>query len=80
MFLAEEAVPAATLAAAIRQLALCSAAVPTLCGASLRGVGVEPLLDAVEAYLPSAEERPAPSQSHDSDPDVRMSNGVWLCL
>ncbi|EOD30267.1 putative mitochondrial elongation factor, partial [Emiliania huxleyi CCMP1516] len=60
LFLAEEAVPAATLAAAIRQLALCSAAVPTLCGASLRGVGVEPLLDAVAAYLPSAEERPAP--------------------
>lgn len=32
--------------------------VPVLAGASLRNVGVEPLLDAVVDYLPSPEERP----------------------
>jgi translation elongation factor EF-G len=32
--------------------------VPILCGASLRGIGVEPLLDSITAFLPSPLDRP----------------------
>lgn len=38
---------------ALRRLCLANTLVPTLCGASLRGKGVEPLLDSVLAFLPS---------------------------
>jgi elongation factor G len=38
---------------AIRRSCLRSAMIPVLCGASLRGKGVEPLLDSVLAFLPS---------------------------
>lgn len=41
---------------------------PVLAGASLRNIGVEPLLDAVVDYLPSPEERP--------DIEVRTSQGT----
>lgn len=41
---------------------------PVFAGASLRNIGVEPLLDAVVDYLPSPEERPPI--------DVRTVNGV----
>ena len=33
---------------------------PLLCGASLHGLGVEPLLDALVHYLPAPHERPQP--------------------
>ena len=38
---------------ALRRVCLCRAAVPVMCGASLRGIGVEPLLDSVSTFLPS---------------------------
>ncbi|KAL1522960.1 hypothetical protein AB1Y20_017924 [Prymnesium parvum] len=60
LYLADEPVPAATLHAAIRRLTLSGAGVPVLCGASLHGLGVEALLDAIAAYLPSPAEQPAP--------------------
>ncbi len=41
---------------AIRRTCLSNALVPTLCGASLRGKGVEPLLDSVLAFLPSPQD------------------------
>ncbi len=63
-FLAEENVPPAQLRAALRRLAASGAAVPTLCGASLHGVGVEPLLDAIVAYLPAPHERPPATLRH----------------
>lgn len=46
---------------AVRRACLARVAVPTLCGASLRGVGVEPLLDAVSTFLPSPLDRPRPT-------------------
>lgn len=42
---------------ALRRVCLSGAAVPVLCGASLRGVGVDPLLDSVIAFLPSPMDR-----------------------
>ena len=48
----EELVPA------IRRLVVAGRLVPVLCGTSLRDKGVQPLLDAVCAYLPSPADRP----------------------
>ena len=48
----EELVPA------IRRLVVAGKFVPVLCGTSLRDKGVQPLLDAVVAYLPSPVDRP----------------------
>ena len=48
----EELVPA------IRRLVVAGRFVPVLCGTSLRDKGVQPLLDAVCAYLPSPADRP----------------------
>ena len=48
----EELVPA------IRRLVVAGKFVPVLCGTSLRDKGVQPLLDAIVAYLPSPNDRP----------------------
>ena len=48
----EEIVPA------IRRLVVAGRFVPVLCGTSLRDKGVQPLLDAICAYLPSPSDRP----------------------
>jgi len=48
----EELVPA------IRRLVVAGRFVPVLCGTSLRDKGVQPLLDAICAYLPSPSDRP----------------------
>jgi elongation factor G len=44
--------------AALRKATLALTAVPVLCGASFRNKGVQPLLDAVVAYLPSPRDLP----------------------
>ena len=41
------------LHASVRRQVIGGALVPVLCGAALRGVGIQPLLDAVVAWLPS---------------------------
>lgn len=46
---------------AVRRACLSRAAVPVLCGSSLRGIGVEPLLDSVSTFLPSPLDRPPPT-------------------
>jgi len=51
--------PAAVLRPAIRRATLAGRLVPVLCGSALRNKGVQPLLDAVVAYLPSPADRPA---------------------
>ena len=48
----EELIPA------IRRIVVAGKFVPVLCGTSLRDKGVQPLLDAVCAFLPSPEDRP----------------------
>lgn len=50
---------AATLEACIRRGTLVAAFVPILCGSAFKNKGVQPLLDAVIAYLPSPLDVPA---------------------
>ncbi len=55
----EDAVEEGDIRAAIREATRTGRIVPALCGAAFRNVGVQPVLDAVTAYLPSpAEGRP----------------------
>lgn len=58
-FCAESTVSARTLAAALRDLTLAGEAVVVLCGSAYRNRGIEPLLEAVVAYLPSPLDVPA---------------------
>ncbi|MDA0170299.1 elongation factor G [Solirubrobacter taibaiensis] len=53
MILEEQEIPAPRLVAAIRKATLSSQLTPVLCGSSFKNKGVQPLLDAVIAYLPS---------------------------
>ncbi|XP_062290091.1 ribosome-releasing factor 2, mitochondrial [Scomber scombrus] len=52
-----DAVPSNKLQEAVRRLTLARKGVPVLCGSSLRNKGVQPLLDAITAYLPAPNER-----------------------
>ncbi|TMR21269.1 elongation factor G [Nonomuraea turkmeniaca] len=58
-FCAEPAISERTLAGALRELTLSGAGLVVLCGAAYRDRGIEPLLDAVVAYLPSPLDLPA---------------------
>ena len=55
LYVGGQEVPAALLRAGLRRATLSRALVPVLCGAALRGKGVQPLLDAVVDYLPGPE-------------------------
>ena len=63
MYVAGKEIPAALLHAVIRKAVLTRAFTPVLCGASLRNVGVQPVLDAVIDYLPSPTDVP-PARGH----------------
>jgi len=52
-YLEGEELPPELLHAALRQATLAGQVVPFLCGTALRNRGVQPLLDAIVAYLPS---------------------------
>ncbi|XP_051975965.1 ribosome-releasing factor 2, mitochondrial [Xyrauchen texanus] len=52
-----DAVPAGKLQEAVRRVTLARKGVPVLCGSSLKNKGVQPLLDAITAYLPAPNER-----------------------
>jgi elongation factor G len=53
MILEEQEIPAERLKQAIRTATLESKLTPVLCGSSFKNKGVQPLLDAIIAYLPS---------------------------
>ncbi|MFF3677956.1 elongation factor G [Streptomyces sp. NPDC002120] len=57
-FCATSALTGPTLARALRELTLRGDGVVVLCGSAYRNRGIEPLLDAVLAYLPSPAEMP----------------------
>jgi elongation factor G len=63
MYLAGSEIPVEKIRPVIRQAALSRAFTPVLCGASLRNVGVQPVLDAVVDYLPSPVDVP-PARGH----------------
>ncbi len=56
--LAEEPIPAKLIHRVVREATVHQQIQPVLCGSALHGVGVQPLLDAVAAYLPNPQEMP----------------------
>ncbi len=54
----EKPVPAKLIRQALRDATVAHKIQPVLCGSALHGVGVQPLLDAVAAYLPNPLEKP----------------------
>ena len=53
LLLADQPVPAELVRRVLREVTLNAKGVPILCGTALDGIGVQPVLDAVAAYLPS---------------------------
>ncbi|MDZ7814924.1 MAG: elongation factor G [Planctomycetota bacterium] len=77
------------LRAALRRITLSSAAVPVLCGSSLKNKGVQPLLDAIVDLLPSPVEMPPVDGVHpktekairrNADPDEPFSALVFKII
>jgi elongation factor G len=56
--LAEEPVPESLIHKVIRDATLHLQIQPVLCGSALHGIGVQPILDAVAAYLPNPTDMP----------------------
>ncbi len=56
--LAEEPIPSTLIRRVVREATVHQQIQPVLCGSALHGVGVQPLLDAVVAYLPNPQEMP----------------------
>ncbi|MFF1832981.1 elongation factor G [Streptomyces sp. NPDC058231] len=73
-FCAESKVSAPTLAAALRDLTRTGEGVVVLCGSAYRNRGIEPLLDAVVAYLPSPLEVPAVRGTLDGEVQERAAD------
>jgi len=64
MYLEEQSIPESLIRSAIRKGTLDRTFVPVLCGASLRNVGVQPLLNAIVDFLPAPDEVPPPTGIH----------------
>ncbi len=58
LLLAEEPIPAELVRRVLRQATLHDMVVPVLCGSALDGIGIQPVMDAVAAYLPSPVDVP----------------------
>ena len=58
LFLNDANIPAALIRAVIRKETIAGTIIPVSCGASLRNIGIQSLLNNVIAYLPSPEELP----------------------
>ncbi len=56
--LADEPIPSKLIQRVVREATVHQQIQPVLCGSALHGVGVQPLLDAVAAYLPHPQEMP----------------------
>ncbi|MHC5209722.1 MAG: elongation factor G [Planctomycetota bacterium] len=67
----EDDVPVDAVVAAIRAGTVASRFVPAVCGAAFRNVGVQPVLDAVAAYLPSPADVP-PAVGRDPRTDKEL--------
>ncbi|MFD7276701.1 elongation factor G [Streptomyces sp. NPDC059862] len=79
-FCDQETLTAATLACALRDLTRTGDGVVVLCGSAYRNRGIEPLLDAVVAYLPSPLDVPpvrgtldGVEQERAADPDAPLA-------
>ncbi|MDR3234714.1 MAG: elongation factor G [Planctomycetaceae bacterium] len=58
LLLAEEEVPNEMIRGVLREATINDMAVPVLCGSALDGIGVQPVMDAVNYYLPSPADIP----------------------
>ena len=58
LLLMEEDVPEQLIHQVIRKATIDRSIQPVMCGSALHGIGVQPVLDAVQYYLPSPQERP----------------------
>ena len=63
-YLGEEEILVDELRAAIRAATIRRTMVPVLCGSALRNKGVQPLLDAIDYYLPSPKDVPPVKGEH----------------
>ena len=59
MFLEGEEVPEDKIVAALRKATVANSITPVLCGSAYKNKGVQPLLDAIVAYMPSPLDVPA---------------------
>ncbi|MFF9172880.1 elongation factor G [Streptomyces sp. NPDC014793] len=73
-FCDHETLSAATLAATLRDLTRTGDGVVVLCGSAYRNRGIEPLLDAVVAYLPSPLDVPAVRGAHEDTEQRRAAD------
>jgi elongation factor G len=73
-FCAQGSVSAPTLAAALREVTRTGDGVVVLCGSAYRNRGIEPLLDAVVAYLPSPLDVPAVRGTYDGTEQERAAD------
>ncbi|MFC9395400.1 elongation factor G [Streptomyces sp. NPDC057027] len=69
-FCADGTLSAGTLTGALRDLTLSGEAVVVLCGSAYRNRGIEPLLDAVVAYLPAPSDMPPVRGEVPADPEA----------
>jgi elongation factor G len=67
--LAEQPLPAELIRRVIRRATIQHQIHPVLCGSALRGIGVQPLLDAVAWYLPNPLETPPVEGTNPTRPD-----------
>ncbi len=71
--LEEKPIPNEMIRSVLRQACIEQKIQPVVCGSALHGMGVQPLLDAVNAYLPSPVDRPAVEGCDPKKPDKKLS-------
>jgi elongation factor G len=72
LLLADETAPEALIRKVLRHATIQNMAVPVLCGSALDGIGVQPVLDAVAAYLPSPADVPPVEGVDPKDPERKL--------
>lgn len=70
LYLSEEPIPLTDLSAAIRRCTIGRKLVPVLCGTALRNKGIQPLLNAIENFLPSPADIPPVQGIHPDTGEV----------
>jgi elongation factor G len=77
LYLGGEPIAAKDLRRGIREATLGGKLIPVFCGAALRDLGVQPVLDAICYYLPSPIDRP-PAQGMDPDSGLPVERPLSL--
>ena len=77
IYLSGDPIEARDLRRAIREATLGGKLVPVLCGAALRDLGVQPVLDAICHYLPSPLDRP-PAEGMDPETGKSIARPLTL--